>query len=214
MTLDTKVTASMKHKQPLWTICLALFIALPLSADEKDIRPTYEERLRQIWGQDMKDEFDAGALRILADKPSPSRSERQKMWTLVLHAAFKRDARFQDLLKRPELRKEMPLDLILSAYDYALNRSEPALDHILAHLATEDIGSDSTAIVVLSILDEWDRTIRAYRKHFVQTDGAGGTCKAGFLATRAHLYPKKYAAMCEAIEAPIHFTMPLLPRKK
>lgn len=162
----------------------------------------------------MKDEFDPDELRILADKPSPSRSERQKMWALILHAAVKKDASFKDLLKRPELRKEMPLDLILSGYDYALNKSEPALDHILAQLATEDIGSDATSIVVLSILDEWDRTIRAYRKHFVRTDGAGGTCKAGFRATRTHIYPRKYAEMREAIEAPIHFGMPLLPRKK
>ena len=204
----------MKYNQLLWAICLALFVALPLTAEENDKVSTYEQRLRQIWGQDLKDEFDADALRVLADKPSPSDSEKQKMRILVLHAAVKKDASFQDLLKRPELRKDMTLDLILSGYDYSVNKSEAALDHILAQLATEDIGSDATAIVVLSILDEWERTIRAFRKHFVRTDGAGGTCMSGFKATRSYLHPKKYAEIREAIEAPIEWTLPLLPRKQ
>ncbi|MGI9240056.1 MAG: hypothetical protein ACR2RV_04610 [Verrucomicrobiales bacterium] len=203
----------MRYNPPLYIICLSLLIALPLPADEKAGVSTYEERLQRIWGQDLKEDFDAEALRALADKPSPSRSEQGEMLVLILHAAVKKDASFQDLLKRPELRNTMPLDMVLSGYDYAVNKSEVALDHILAELATEDIGADATSIVVLSVLGEWDRTIRAFRKHFVRTDGAGGTCMAGFLAVRAYLYPKKYAEMREAIEAPIHFTSPLLPRK-
>ena len=197
-----------------WMICLTILASLSLPADNKSTVLTYEDRLRQIWGQDMKGEFDSEALRALADQPSLSRSEQGKATGLILHAAVKKDASFQDLLKRPELRKSMPLDMALSAYDYAVNNSEAALDHILAQIATEDVGADSTAIVVLSILDEWDRTIRAFRKHFVHTDGAGGTCKDGFKAKRAYLYPKKYAEMREAIEAPIRWALPLLPRKR
>ena len=162
----------------------------------------------------MKEEFDAGALRTLADKPSLSRSDQAEMLAMILHAAVKKDGSFEDLLERPDLRESLPLDMVLSGYDYAVNGSEEALDHILAQLATEDIGADVTSVVVLSILDEWDRSIRAFRKHFVRTDGAGGTCKAGFLAVRAYLYPEKYAGMREAIEAPVHYTLPLLPRDR
>ncbi len=204
----------MNHKQPFWAICLALLVALPLTAEDIDKVSTYEKLLRETWGHDMKGEFDAEALRALADKPSRSRSEEQKLRVLILHAAVRKDASFQDLLKRPELRKAKLTDLALSGYDYAVNNSEAGLDRILAQLATEDIGADADTIVVLSVLDEWDRTIRAFRKHFVHTDGAGGTGKSGFKATREYLYPKKYAKMREAIEAPIHWTMPLLPRKK
>ena len=186
-----------------------------MEADEKEDRQRYyEEFLRNPWGQDMKEAFDAQKLRTLADKPSRTRSERKKMMALILHAAFKKAPGFQDLLERPELREERGFDMALSGYDYAVNNSEAALNSILAQLATEDIGADVGTIVVLSVLDEWDRTIRAFRKHFVHTDGAGGTCKASFMGTRAYLYPKKYAEMRAAIEAPIEWTLPLLPKKR
>jgi hypothetical protein len=109
------------------------------------------------------------------------------------------------------LRKAKNVDLALSGYDYTLNGSEPALDRILAQLATEDIGADVDSMVVLQVLDEWDRTLRAFRKHFIFTDGAGGSCKRGFMTTRAYLYPEKYAEMRDAIEAPIRWPAPLLP---
>lgn len=66
---------------------------------------------------------------------------------------------------------------------------------------------------MLQTLDEWDRSIRAFRKHFIHTDGAGGDCKKGFTTTRACLFPQKYAEMREAIEAPIVWPAPLLPKK-
>jgi hypothetical protein len=84
-----------------------------------------------------------------------------------------------------------------------LNRSDAALDHILAVLATEPVGADSDAIVVLSCIDEWDRSIRAFLKHFVHTDGAGAECLSGFMDTRAYLYPKQYKKHAYWIEAPI-----------
>lgn len=46
-------------------------------------------------------------------------------------------------------------------------------------------------MIVLSVIDEWDRSLRAYRKHFVFTDGTGGAAKLGFREIRAYLYPRK-----------------------
>ena len=205
----------MRNIQLLLTVCLPLIFALPLSAGEKEEDVySYEDFLKKIWGQDMKADLDAQELRSLANKMPPSRSDLRKMRVLILHAAAKKDASFKDLLKRPELRENVALDMVLSCYDYQVNKSEAALDHILAQLATEDIGADVTSIVVLSVLDEWDRSIRAFRKHFIYTDGAGGTCKDSFLATRAYLFPEKYAEMRKEIEAPVEWTLPLLPKKK
>ena len=158
----------------------------------------------------LKDSFDPKELRRLAENSS---DDDRRLMVLILRAGIEKDKSFQDLLKKPRLREAKNVALALSAYDYMLNRSEAALDYILAQLATEKIGSDSDAIVVLQTLDEWDRSIRAFRKHFIHTDGAGGDCKRGFTTTRAYLYPKKYAEMREAIEAPIVWSAPLLPKK-
>ena len=158
----------------------------------------------------LKEAFDPSELRRLANKPS---GNEHRLMMLILRATVEKDASFQNLLKMPKLRKSASVSLALSAYDYTINKSEPALDRILAQLATEDIGADVDTIVVLQVIDEWDRTIRAFRKHFIHTDGAGGSSKSGFMATRAYLYPKKYAEMRHLIEAPIKWPSPLLPKK-
>ena len=181
---------------------MLLSVSLPSSADENATdREGEEPRLTSDYN--LKSEFDAKELRSLAKKSSRKKKENRRMMLLILHAAINKDASFQDLLHKQELREARNVDLALSGYDYALNKSEAALDLLLAQLATEPIGADVDTIVVLSVLDEWDRTIRAFRKHFIHTDGAGASCKDGFMSARAYLYPKKYAEMREAIEAPI-----------
>ena len=177
------------------------------------------EKLRRAGSQltgyySLKAPFKPAELRSLAEKARRDHGEQTRLGMLILHAAIKKDESFKDLIQNRELRKEKGADLSLAAYDYTMNRSEAALDKILAHLAAEDIGADSGAIVVLSTLNEWDRSIRAFRKHFVHTDGAGGECKLSFLATRAYLYPKEYAEMRTAIEAPMTWNEPLLSRKQ
>jgi hypothetical protein len=156
----------------------------------------------------LKDPFNPKELRKLAEKPS---SNDRRLMLLILRAGIEKDKSFQDLLGKPELRKSKSVDLALSGYDYMLNRSEAALDHILAQLATENIGADVDTIVVLSTLDEWERSIRAFRKHFIHADGAGGSCKTGFETIRAYLFPEKYQRMRKAIEAPIGWPGNLLP---
>ena len=93
----------MRYVPPQWIITLLLGFALPLAACETDRVSKYEAQLRTIWGQDMKDEFDAGALRTLADKPSLSRSDQAEMLAMILHAAVKKDGSFEDFLERPDL---------------------------------------------------------------------------------------------------------------
>ena len=159
----------------------------------------------------LKEAFDPNELRTLANDPS---GDERRLMLLILRATIEKDASFQSLLEMPRLRKSTSVSLALSAYDYTMNQSEPALDRILAQLATEDVGADVDTIVTLQVVNEWDRTIRAFRKHFIHTDGAGGSCKSGFMATRSYLYPKKYLAMRESIEAPIEWSSPLLPEKQ
>ena len=111
----------------------------------------------------------------------------------ILLAAYKKDASFQYMLKEAEIRKEFGhIDLALCVYDYQLNKSKPALNQLLAQLATEPMGYDSTVIVMIAVIDEWDLTVKAYKKHFYRTDGAGGSCMRHFKEKREVLYPEQY----------------------
>ena len=197
----------MKHKRGFWIVILVTFLPLSLLADEKG-------GSAETWLSNWK-EFNPADLRSLVELPSDRRknSENRKLMKLILQAGVKKDGSFQHLLKRKDLREANNVDLALSAYDYMLNKSEAALNRILAQLATEDIGADVDTTLVLAFVDEWDRTIRAVRKHFYRTDGAGGTNRHFFQTTRAYLYPKKYAAMREVIEAPVVWPGRLLPQK-
>ncbi len=190
---------------------LSFLTLVPLIADNaKADDDSWMPGWRLTSNYSLKDPFDPKELRRLAEHPSDDDS---RLMVLILRAGIEKDKSFQDLLEKPKLREARNVALALSAYDYMLNRSEAALDYILAQLATEEIGADSDVIVVLQTLDEWDRSIRAFRKHFIHTDGTGGDCMQGFKTTRAYLYPKKYAEMREAIEAPISWPAPLLPKK-
>lgn len=213
-----KIESTMKHKQAVCAIFLSILGLHPLPADENEsnanTRVADRRRAQLTSDYSLKDPFKPQELRSLAKKPTRTHREQRRLMLLFLHAGIKKDKSFQDLLKKQELREAKNVDLALSGYDYALNKSEGALDHILAQLATEDIGADVDTIVVLSTLDEWDRSIRSYRKHFVHTDGAGGLCMVGFRTTRAYLYPRKYKEMRKVIEAGMLWTAPLLPKTK
>lgn len=184
-------------------IALSAVLSLSLHAEEKD--PAVD-----TWMSGWRP-YSPEKLRALTEKPPLKSSEQRNVMKLILQAGIKKDRSFLHLLKREDLRKAKNVDLALSGYDYMLNSSSAALDHLLAQLATEDIGDDVDVILVLSFVDEWDRSIRAFRKHFVRTDGAGGTCKYFFTTTRKYLYPKQYAKLREAIEAPVDWKAPLLP---
>jgi len=139
--------------------------------------------------------YSSKELRSLAAKPSRTDSENNQLMRLILLAAAKRDASIQYLLKDPELPKDRDIELALAGYDYMLNQSKESLDKVLAQLATEGMGADANAIVILGVVDEWDRTIRAFKKHFFHTDGAGASAMHYFLEMRSLLYPKEYQKM-------------------
>lgn len=195
----------MSNRSSFLTATLVALFSLTLDAAEKD--PAAD-----TWMSGWKP-YCAERLMTLAEKSSLGYPEQRSLMKLVLQAGIAKDGRFKHLLNRRDLRKTKNVDLALSAYDYMVSSSEAALDHILAQLATEDIGADVDTIVVLSFIDEWDRTVRAFRKHFVRTDGAGGTCKHFFQTTRKYLYPKKYEKMRAALEAPVEWNKPLLPQE-
>lgn len=199
-----------KHIQS-FILAVAFSALLPVNAEESQlIDESWNPGWKLTSDYSLKQPFDPEELRSLAENPSKN---ARRLMLLILRAGIEKDRSFADLLERPDLRKIPDVDLALSAYDYVLNQSEAALDHILAKLATENIGADVDTIVVMQILDEWDRTIRAFRKHFIHTDGTGSSCKIGFMTTRKYLFPEKYAAMRAAIEAPIGWPGPLLPEE-
>ncbi|MFT5906077.1 MAG: hypothetical protein ACI9E1_001682 [Cryomorphaceae bacterium] len=47
-------------------------------------------------------------------------------------------------------------------------------------------------IVVMSYMNEWERTIEAIEKHAEFADGAGGVSIAVFWMTRRELFPAEY----------------------
>lgn len=143
----------------------------------------------------LPNHYSPEELKNLAGKEVRNARENARLMRLILMAAVKRDNRFASLIENQKLREARNVELALSAYDYALNKSNDALDTVLAQLATDRMGGDVDSIVVLGVVDEWDRTIRAYQKHFYQTDGAGAHCMHYFLKMRATLYPDQYAEM-------------------
>ena len=161
----------------------------------------------------LKNPFDAAELRKLLELTEAQREEQEDrlIMMLLLHAGIKKDASFTEFIDNEELRKVPNIALALSAYDYMIQGTPAALDFILAQLAVEPVGSDCDAIVVMKPLNEWDRTIRAFRKHFVKfdSDGAAVAAITGFNSTRAYLFPEKYAEVKEVLVAPMAWTDPL-----
>ena len=133
--------------------------------------------------------FVAKELRVLADKTALNSTERRRFLWLILRAAAEKDEGFRDLLDRQDLRNNREFDLALSGYDYAVNGSKAALDHILAEDRKLSRGGDHTTIQVMGFLDEWDRTLRVMRTHEKHADGAGSIAVMSFWMQRNALYP-------------------------
>jgi hypothetical protein len=148
----------------------------------------------------LREKLDGAELRKLAAKESRDHAENRRLMLLILHAAATGDASFADLPGKPGLRTAKNVDLALDGYDFAIHRNPAALDRILASLRKQPVGADADEIVVLSVLDEWDKSIPAFRQHFRRTDGAGGICRRSFETTRQYLYPDQYAAIRHQLE--------------
>ena len=139
---------------------------------------------------DVLEPFDPEQLTELLAQPD---SARRRLADLIHRAAAEKDIRFRYMLEMEELRSEQAFDLAVAAYDFAVNGTEESLDHILRTHAEQEPGSDSSSIVTLSYLDEWGRTISAYRRHFAGgTDGTGGDAKYAFMLRREYLFPQNF----------------------
>jgi tetratricopeptide (TPR) repeat protein/predicted Ser/Thr protein kinase len=133
--------------------------------------------------------FKPEELTQLAANPKSHDDFRRLMW-LINRAGAEKNASFRFLLDKPDLRKG-ETDLALTGYDFSVNGNQKALDDLLSKLADEEVGSDSSVVVALSFIDEWDRSIKAVNAHFTATDGAGGMAEAAFWQTRAYLFPRQ-----------------------
>jgi len=134
----------------------------------------------------------------------PEQNARRLMW-LISRAAAEKDDQFQYLLKRPGLRKDEDVDLALANYDYSLNGRQECLDYILEKDAVTTKGGDTATVLVMSFVDEWDRTIDAIKEHERHADGAGGIAIAAFWMAREALFPencRRYKERVRQGEAP------------
>lgn len=132
--------------------------------------------------------FDPAELTRLAAEPK--KNFRRLMW-LINRAGAEKDTNFRYLLEQKDLRQDAAVNLALLGYDYSVNGNGKALDELLATLAKEPVGSDSSVVVALSFVDEWDRVQKAVTAHFAATDGAGSYAKHGFENIRSYLFPRR-----------------------
>ncbi|MCB1132870.1 MAG: tetratricopeptide repeat protein, partial [Verrucomicrobiae bacterium] len=157
-----------------------------------DEEKEFKENAEAIGGTDYQptEPFNPRELRRLAEKDHLDAGDLRRMMWLINRAGAERDGGFSDLLERKDLREENDVDLALTGYDYSINANPKALDRLLARLASETVGSDSSTVVALSFVDEWDRSVKAVNAHFIATDGAGGLGENAFWCTRFYLFPR------------------------
>jgi len=152
---------------------------------------------------DLEETFSRSELRRLATEAKGQSEYNRRLWQLILRAGLENDESFMLLLQDQEVRKSSKsVDLAVSAYEYLINGSETSLDHILAALATEPIGADSDTPMILSVLNEWDRTIKAFKKHFHVADGAAAANMDHFHSIRNYLYPDEYSKHKDTFKNP------------
>lgn len=140
-------------------------------------------------GDQLAKDYQAENVLRLID--SPGRNAWDLMW-MIGQAGAKKDARLRPLLDRADLRTDETLSIALAGYDWSLNRNPEALDFILAKLAEKPAGTDVDEVIVLSFMDEWDRSIKAVNSHFLVAEGAGVDRQAAFWGRRKLLFPRSY----------------------
>ncbi len=155
-----------------------------------------EHRVPKIWEkgsyeanllEDVQKPFNPDELVELAKHPKSDSDGR--LGRLILRAAAEKDARFRYLLEQENLREDPDLELVLSAYDYALNGKQKALEKILVRHRKLAGSWDSDTVWVLSYVDEWNLTEKALGSRILSADGAGGDSRYAFWLKRRHFYP-------------------------
>jgi tRNA A-37 threonylcarbamoyl transferase component Bud32/tetratricopeptide (TPR) repeat protein len=155
-----------------------------------DFRTWEESFIKSIGGSyNPTIPFNPEELKQLAANPK-SEADFRRLARLINRAGAEKDGSFQYLLEKPELRKDEEVNLALIAYDYSVNGNPKALDELLARLAREMTGSDSSVAATLAFVDEWDRVPKAMDAHFAGADGSGGDLQGFCKAWTAYLFPR------------------------
>ena len=158
-----------------------------------------DPRLKKIWEggsieslemQETSHPFDAAELRrMLNDRDANEWSTVE----MLLRAGAEKHPGFQDLLARPELRKDPAMDMALCAYDYSVNGNHQALERILAwHREASTKGGagwGNPAPRALAYVDEWDRVKQELESHPVIRGEGDGDPQYGFWLARRYLFP-------------------------
>jgi hypothetical protein len=152
---------------------------------DPSLKDLWEEgTLENFFVRQLMAPFDAAELRRLA-KAKDQEDHGETMARLVVRAAAEKHPGFQDLLTRPELRKNPMLDMALCAYDYAVNGNREALERAAG---TYEGDFDGPAAWALAYVDEWDVT-----KQMLETQPMGGEMgdhRHIFWVTRRYLFPQ------------------------
>ena len=176
---------------PLTALIIGLVSCGPTPADLKK-----EHGIPKIWEKetyeanllgDVQKPFNPDALVELAKYPE--RDSGGELGDHILRAAAEKDARFRYLLEQENLREDPDLELVLSAYDYAVNGKQKSLEKILARHRKVPGSWDSDTVWVLGYIDEWNLTKKALGSRVLSADGAGGDARYAFWLRRRYFYP-------------------------
>jgi hypothetical protein len=138
---------------------------------------------------DLLKPFDHQALVQMAANPETDTGGQ--LVRLILRAGAVKDAKFQYLLGQKKLRKDPEVDLALLAYDYSVNGNQKALKSILSRHVNEvrPASWESSTVMVLAYVNEWNLVKKALESHVLSGDGAGGDSHYAFWLTRMYLFP-------------------------
>lgn len=141
---------------------------------------------------DLLKPFEPDSLVRLAEHPESG--EAGQLVRLILRAGVEKDVRFQYLLAKKELRKNAEVDLALLAFDYSVNGNQSALKTILSrHVDRASPRSwESSTVLVLGYVDEWNLTKKAFESRPMSADGAGGDAQYAFWLRRRLLFPSNH----------------------
>lgn len=176
---------------PLTGLVIVLVSCGPTPADLKK-----EHRIPEIWENetyeanllgDVQKPYNPDSLLELAKYPE--RDSGGNLGDHILRAAAEKDTRFRYLLEQENLREDPDLELVLSAYDYAVNGKQKSLEKILARHRKLAGSWDSDTVWVLGYIDEWNLTKKALGSRVLSADGAGGDARYAFWLRRRYFYP-------------------------
>ncbi len=165
----------MKNPHIIIIICLVVF---PLEASFS------QESYDRGYIFNTAKKYDTQRFRRLAREQHEIQLE---MFSLINEAAVTRDRDMKYYLDgREKTLGYIPM-LAVRHYKYAFG-DKSQLDWLLAEDAKSTPGSDSLILIVFGYIDEWEETIKRFKKHDKVADGAGGEVLSEAMEIRKQLY--------------------------